>query len=70
MNLHSRVEKLAWAIHKSRTLQSVHFSNNEIPYNIQQTVLMVFGIRTSREQASSFTAHKKTQSYHARRVPE
>lgn len=68
MNLQSRVEKLTWPIANSKTIQSMHLSNNEIPKNVLTDLLMVFGIRKdeSQNEIVSFTTTKRTQAYLAR----
>lgn len=48
MNLQSSVERLTWPVAKSKTIQSLHLSNNEIPNNVLTDLLMVFGIRKDK----------------------
>ena len=47
MNLREHVKALQWPISKSKTLQSVHLSDNNIPKAVETNMLMVFGIKSN-----------------------
>ena len=49
MNLQSRISHVMWSIYRSRSLQGVHLSDNEIPDTHLRTLLFVFGIPQANE---------------------
>lgn len=49
MCLQSRVTIMMWSIMRSKSLQGVHLSNNEIPKSVLRTILFAFGIPDANE---------------------
>lgn len=47
MNLREHVKTIQWPLAKSKTLQSIHLSDNNIPKAIETNMLMVFGIKSN-----------------------
>ena len=45
MNFASNVKAIQWPMAKSKTLQSIHLSDNNIPPAVLTNMLMVFGIK-------------------------
>jgi len=46
INLRNRVLLIMWPLVRSKSLQSIHISNNDIPDTKVQTLLAVFQIKT------------------------
>ena len=47
MNFRENVKAIQWPLSKSKTLQSIHLSDNNIPKAVETNLLMVFGIKSS-----------------------
>jgi len=47
MNFRGNVKKIQWPLAKSKTLQSIHLSDNNIPKSVETNMLMVFGIKSN-----------------------
>ena len=46
MNFRDHVKAIQWPLSKSKTLQSIHLSDNNIPKAVETNLLMVFGIKS------------------------
>jgi hypothetical protein len=49
MCMQSRITNIMWAIFRSKSLQAVHLSDNEITHKILRSLLFVFGIPNANE---------------------
>ena len=47
MNFREHVKAIQWPLSKSKTLQSIHLSDNNIPKAVETNLLMVFGIKSN-----------------------
>jgi len=47
MNFRDNVKAIQWPLAKSKTLQSIHMSDNNIPKAAETNMLMVFGIKSN-----------------------
>ena len=58
MNFREHVKAIQWPLAKSKTLQAIHLSDNNIPRAIEINMLMVFGVKSldDASDASSLTA--------------
>jgi len=46
MNFRSNVKMIQWPLAKSKTLQAIHLSDNNVPKAVEINMLMVFGIKS------------------------
>jgi len=51
MNLRVNVKAIQWPLAKSKTLQSIHLSDNNVPKAIEINMLMVFGVKSSDDSS-------------------
>ena len=54
MNFRDHVKRIQWPLSKSKTLQSIHLSDNNIPKATEINMLMVFGIKCMDASDASF----------------
>ena len=47
MNFRGNVRAIQWPLAKSKTLQSIHLSDNNIPKALEINMLMVFGVKST-----------------------
>ena len=58
MNFKENVKDIQWALAKSKTLQAIHLSDNNIPKAIETNMLMVFGVKSNEGDAEFSIAGK------------
>lgn len=51
MNFRSNVKAIQWPLAKSKTLQSIHLSDNFIPRPVEINMLMVFGVKSNFDES-------------------
>ena len=55
MNLRSNVQAIQWPLAKSKTLQAIHLSDNNIPKAIEINMLMVLGVKSTDDASDGFS---------------
>ena len=55
MNFRSNVKAIQWPLAKSKTLQAIHLSDNNIPKATEINMLMVFGVKSTDDLADNFS---------------
>ena len=55
MNLRSNIQAIQWPLAKSKTLQAIHLSDNNIPKAIEINMLMVFGVKSTDDASDGFS---------------
>ena len=53
MNFKENIKKIQWPLSKSRTIQSIHLSDNNMPKAAETNMLMVFGIKCNESESDS-----------------
>ena len=58
MNFKDSVKEIQWPLSKSKTIQSIHLSDNNIPKAAETNMLMVFGVKSNEGDAEFSIAGK------------
>ena len=58
MNFRENIKAIQWPLAKSKSLQSIHLSDNNIPKAIEINMLMCFGVKNTDESAETSIAGK------------
>lgn len=58
MNFKENVKEIQWPLAKSKTIQAIHLSDNNIPKAVEINMLMVFGVKSAEGDAEFSIAGK------------
>ena len=58
MNFKENVKEIQWPLAKSKTIQSIHLSDNNIPKATEINMLMVFGVKSNEGDGDNSIAGK------------
>jgi len=59
MNLRENVKAIQWPLAKSKTLEAIHLSDNNLPKPTEINMLMVFGVKCSGDDVDNFSITAK-----------